>query len=32
MEGKLKSLNSELYEIADDIGRLNSVKSNLERC
>lgn len=30
MEGKLKSLNSELYETASDIGRLNSVKSNLE--
>ena len=25
MEGKLKGLNCELYEAADDIGRLNSV-------
>jgi hypothetical protein len=31
MEGKLKSLNCELYETAADIGRLNSVKSNLEK-
>jgi hypothetical protein len=31
MEEKLKSLNSELYETAADIGRLNHVKSNLER-
>jgi hypothetical protein len=31
MEGKLKSLNTELYETAADIGRLNHVKFNLER-
>ncbi len=31
MEGKLKRLNSELYETAADIGRLNSIKFNLER-
>jgi hypothetical protein len=31
MEGKLKSINSELYETAADIGRLNHVKSKLER-
>jgi hypothetical protein len=31
MEGKLKSLNSELYETGGDIGRLNSLKFNLER-
>ena len=31
MEEKLKSFNSELYETAADIGRLNHLKSNLER-
>ena len=31
MAGKLKSLNCELYEVAGEIGRLNSIKSNLER-
>jgi hypothetical protein len=31
MEGKLKSLNCELCETAADIGRLNSIKFNLER-
>jgi hypothetical protein len=30
MDGKLKNLNCELYETAEDIGRLNSAKSNLE--
>lgn len=31
MAGKLNSLNCELYETAADIGRLNSVKFQLER-
>lgn len=31
MEGKLKSLNCELLETAEDIGRLNSAKSRLEK-
>ena len=31
MEGKIKSLNCELYQAAEDIGRLNSVKFHLER-
>ena len=31
MEGKLKGLNCELYETAEDIGRLNSAKFQLER-
>lgn len=31
MEGKLKDLNSQLYETAEDIGRLNHVKFDLER-
>ncbi len=31
MEGKLKSLNCELYAVAADIGRLNSTKFQLER-
>jgi hypothetical protein len=31
MEGKLKSLNCELYETAGEIGRLNSAKFQLER-
>ena len=30
-EGKIKSLNCELYETAEDIGRLNSAKFHLER-
>ena len=30
MVGKLRSLNCELYETADEIGRLRFVKSNLE--
>jgi hypothetical protein len=30
MAGKLKSLNCELYETADEIGRLNSAKFQLE--
>jgi hypothetical protein len=31
LAGKLKSLNCELYQTADDIGRLNSVKFHLEK-
>ena len=31
MTGKLKSLNCELYAVADDIGRLNFVKVQLEK-
>ena len=31
MAGKLQSLNCELYETAEGIGRLNSVKFQLER-
>jgi hypothetical protein len=31
MEGKLKSLNCELYQAAEEIGRLNSAKFHLEQ-
>jgi hypothetical protein len=31
MEGKIKSLNCELYGTADEIGRLNSARFQLER-